>query len=279
MKDPRNTSDSLLVRGICLLISGVGIGWLIGLSVSPIIHIIITSLIALVVSVTGALAGIKVDEKEDSADDGKSKRKVQVEVNPLPLMFMIIGLVIGSSLGVYARTNGWLGPDPNGFVEKWKDTELTKQEISRRLFDDLYPVRAGSTNPVNAGGSSIANVQSNEPAIGPGASTENIHGSTVTASGNAGVTGANPSPRKESGTSTGKSEASASSDSALAKSKVSALFNVDADDCADFRVARDEELRGVMNSGVGSNEKARRMIEQCPDIKCLRDIVKQICAK
>jgi hypothetical protein len=260
------------VKGICLFLSGVSVGWLIGLSVSPIIHVIIASLIALVVSITAALAGVNIP-KEDSAGEGeKSKPKTRVEVNPVPLMFMVVGIVAGSSLGVYARTNGWLGPNPSSFVEKWKDTELTKKEISRRLFDELYPPNV-DLNSATPGGSPSPGAQSSagRPA------NQNSNNSSTDTSGH--TVGDNASPsEKESGRSGGKSPDS--SDSVLTKSMVSALFsNLDADDCAQFRIARDEKLKDEMESGVGSNEQARQVIRQCPDIKCLRKLVEKICPR
>ncbi|HKS29637.1 MAG TPA: hypothetical protein VJS44_17545 [Pyrinomonadaceae bacterium] len=281
MTFPQGKTTPLVVKGLCLLLSGVGIGWLIGLSVSPVIHIIITSLIALAVSVTGTLAGINIDQKESAAEpDDKPKRRVLVEVNPVPLMLVVIGLAIGSSIGVYARTNSWLGPDPNSFVEKWKDTELTKREIVRRLFDDLYPPRAGSTTSTTAGDSAAANAQSTGQASGPGASTENSNSSTTKAAADAGASGAAQPPKSAPEADAGKSETSANPDSAMTKSKVSALFSgVDANDCAEFRAARDESLRDVMDRGVGGNEEARKVIRQCPDIRCLRGLVTTICPR
>lgn len=271
MRSVQSKTTSLLVKGISLFLSGVSVGWLIGLSVSPIIHVIIASLIALVVSITGALAGVNILKEDSAAEGEKSKPKTRVEVDPVPLMLMAIGIVAGSSFGVYARTNSWLGPNPSAFVEKWKDTELTKKEISRRLFDELYPPNVDLSS-ATSGGLPSPGAQSS---AGPPAN-QNSNNSSSDTSGHTGVS-ASPS-EKELGRSTGKT--ADSSDSVLTKSMVSALFsNLDADDCAQFRIARDEKLKDEMESGVGNNEQARQVIRQCPDIKCLRKLVEQICPR
>jgi len=165
-------SDALL-----LLIIGVGVGWLIGLSVSPVLFIILGSVIALVAGVVGALVGLDPDsgDKTESDPENPSKtlysRKSLIPISPLPLTTLVIGLGIGSTTGIYVRTNDIFGADPQRFVRKWSGAGLGEQEIQRRLFDQLYPPRTGTEHLTSAGDTSPASVNStgspeSDPTIG-----------------------------------------------------------------------------------------------------------------
>jgi hypothetical protein len=160
---PTKQLFNLIFKGICLLLSGMGVGWLIGLSVSPVIHIVITSLIAFVVSITGALAGLKVTPDDEPPSESSSlKQKLQVEINPVPVMLIVIGIAFGASLGVYGRTNNWLGTNVNNFVAEWEKTRLGEQEISKRLFETLYPAKAESTPTNTSQNSELTNSNSSD---------------------------------------------------------------------------------------------------------------------
>lgn len=114
----------------CMLLSGLGIGWLIGLSVSPVLYIVIAGSISLIAGVAGILSGLN--------HNGNVSWKVG-KTDPLPITFLVIGLAVGASLGVVARTNAWLGNNPSDIIQKWEKNGLTKKEIAERLFDYLYP--------------------------------------------------------------------------------------------------------------------------------------------
>ena len=161
---------------LALLVSGLALGWLIGLSVSPVVGIVVTSVIALIVGVASALTGLKnsgsSDKPEVSVNPVLNKPEVPVNplpnkpevpvnplpsisINPYPLVFVVVGLAIGASVGVVARTNNWLGPRPETFINQWIVTGMTKEEIGQRVFDNLFPVTKAdpSTKPApsNAG--------------------------------------------------------------------------------------------------------------------------------
>lgn len=126
-----------------LLITGIGIGWLIGLSVSPVVSIVITSVTGSAAAVVAVLSGL---EKER-----------QWSVNPWPLAVLIAGLVSGSMIGIEARNQDWLGRDITAEVNKWTapDLGLPKTEVVNRIFEATYPAGgnkdapAGRTNPGN----------------------------------------------------------------------------------------------------------------------------------
>ena len=130
---------------ICLVISGMGIGWLLGLSVSPVLHIIVASVIALVMGIVGALAGLDINPGSERNDSESNELKISpreklVKISPFPMTALIAGLVIGACFGVYARANELLGANPQRLVQRWNGVNgLDDAGIKRRLFDHLYP--------------------------------------------------------------------------------------------------------------------------------------------
>jgi hypothetical protein len=126
-----------------LFTTGLGVGWLIGLSVSPILHVIVGSVIAVVTAVVGALAGIQLDAADTSQVIPKPHRGNVGKIDPLPLTMLVLGIVIASSFGVYARTNEWLGVAPEGFAHRWRGIGLNNHELKKRLFDYLYSKSSG----------------------------------------------------------------------------------------------------------------------------------------
>jgi len=133
---------------------GFGVGWLLGMSASPVLHLVVSSIIALVGAVVGALAGIHaesaVSNQKDTpeppitgngshAPDSPKSRLRPLNVNPMPLGVLVVGILVGSCVGVYVRTNDWLGPDPQRLALRWSGGGLTEAQIRMRLFDQLYP--------------------------------------------------------------------------------------------------------------------------------------------
>lgn len=127
-----------------LLLAAISVGWLIGLSTSPVLHVIVGSVIAVVVAVVGALSGIKtqlsVADEEPKGDPATRVSAVSgLSVNPTPVVVFAVGLAIGATIGIAARTNELFSPNKGMFVRRWQGIGLTDVEIKRRLFDQLYP--------------------------------------------------------------------------------------------------------------------------------------------
>jgi hypothetical protein len=260
---------SLLKQSCFLLISGIGIGWLIGLSVSPVIYVVITSVIALVVSIISALAGLKLNEPEtQSSDESRKKRRLQVEINPVPMTLTIVGLVIGASVGIYGRTNNWLGPRPSNFVERWKDTELSKKEISKRLFDELYPPKVEGVTPEQT---------SSQPNSGPSTLPHPTQDGAANRSGNSQSEATHQTTEK---TTKDREEKMLTGNEVTQRSLSPVLFSATVDECASFRTATDEDLKNQLTHLSGSSsqaEQTRQEAKSCPSAACLRRIVQRIC--
>ena len=98
---------------IGMSLSGIGLGWLIGMSQSPVIQTIILSFLSFFVGVMGILSGTKLlqtkdtleTEENDSPTQKPSKSFSFPQVNMLPIGFFMVFLVCGEVAGVYARIN------------------------------------------------------------------------------------------------------------------------------------------------------------------------------
>ena len=113
-----------------LLIAGIGIGVLIGLSVSPAVGGVITAVIGVAAAIVTGLGSI----------EGKTDSSITAaKVNPWPLATLVVGLVAGSFIGIIARNNHWLGSDASGEVTKWVALGIPAAAARDALFDAQYP--------------------------------------------------------------------------------------------------------------------------------------------
>lgn len=273
MAGKKNRSRQTL-NGLCLLVSGFGLGWLVGLSSSPVIQTILTSLIAVVVSISGAIAGLRPsdsDEGPDTLEEGEEeknrsrsgRRPAAILLDPLPVMCMVVGLACGASAGVYARANGWLAARTNSYVAEWKDTGLTPQEITMRVFNSLYPP-PGSEQP-----------DLQEPAGVNPAGGEDSGGERPEAPA------AEAQPARK-GERRGAAPRPAAGPPVATERQLSfregILFTGRLEQCKRLRNAEDEdELRREMASS--NFEELVRLQRTCKDFACLRAGVSKVCAK
>lgn len=68
---------------VALVVTGFGIGWLAGLSVSPVVSIVITSVTGSVATIVAALSGVK-DELLDRETSPNTVRRWLRGVTPVP---------------------------------------------------------------------------------------------------------------------------------------------------------------------------------------------------
>lgn len=121
--------------GLSLIIIGFGVGWLAGLSVSPVVSTIITSLVGVVITLISALSGLKALETPSE----KEKSHSRWQVDPVPIAFLVGGIVIGSIAGISARTQDWFGSDVQTDMQRWKKMGMDEKIVRERLFDREYP--------------------------------------------------------------------------------------------------------------------------------------------
>ena len=136
---PFYTSDKtktlkVILEYCMLLICGLCVGWLVGLSLSPVLQIILTSIISLLVSIIGIMAGI-----QPASDSAKiiSFKKLQVSINPLPVSLLIIGIAVGATYGLFARTNSFFGEDPQYLKKQLLQSGFSPDSASMYVKDHM----------------------------------------------------------------------------------------------------------------------------------------------
>jgi hypothetical protein len=127
-----------------LVVTGFGIGWLAGLSVSPVVSIVITSVTGSVATIIAALSGVK-EEFLDADSSPTTLKRLLRAVTPVPLAWLVCGLIIGSIAGIGVRNYNWFGPTSATRlaqeVDKWTAYGLDEQVVARRLFEAQYGYR------------------------------------------------------------------------------------------------------------------------------------------
>jgi hypothetical protein len=104
-------------RAACIVISGSCVGYLAGLSVSPVAGVVLSGVVAVVVALTSALAGLGTEIPSSEATAKSPVRRTPMAVNPVPVTLLLLGIVAGSTTGIWSRTHDWLGTlKPGGTV-------------------------------------------------------------------------------------------------------------------------------------------------------------------
>lgn len=137
---------NFLLNIVLLLICGLSVGWIMGLSISPIAHIVIGSLMGVIVVVLSLQIGISYNNNHSlwniinlsvgSSEEDEKKRRINI----YPIAIIFIGLIFGSSLGIFARTNDWFGLDIDKEAQFWNDRGQKKQQIYDAIFEWKYNV-------------------------------------------------------------------------------------------------------------------------------------------
>lgn len=175
---------------LSVVIIGVGIGWLLGLSVSPVVASIVAVVIAAAATLIATMGGWEKRESEPKKENSSNENRVEGAANPtndfppqnvdaqqaqpqskqpilsrftrivtpLPFAMLMVGIVVGSIVGLYARNHSWFGSSLSHEVEQWTSQGLPKDEVVRRLFEREHPytpyvqpwLRITSTMPISS---------------------------------------------------------------------------------------------------------------------------------
>ena len=180
-----NEKQKPTIRDTINLVSiGFGVGWLAGLSVSPVATILISGLLGVAIAIVGVIS-ISLVYRDD---EGKIIRSVgfkAAEKISIGLLAMLVfGIAVGVNVGICMRTHNCLGVEQDGsFVKLQHDLEqlqslyegkkngekeigLTKDEIARRILDKYYP--KGGAVKESAATDSAKNIVSSQGALATG---------------------------------------------------------------------------------------------------------------
>jgi hypothetical protein len=86
-----------LVQALSLFIAGAGIGWLTGLSVSPVVSIVVTSIAGIGAGAVTGLQSMQSIKNQETEDAGK-------RFDARPAAIFILGIALMAPCGILART-------------------------------------------------------------------------------------------------------------------------------------------------------------------------------
>jgi hypothetical protein len=126
----------MLGHVFALIVIGLGIGWLTGMSATPVVSIVITALVGAISSVAAIATGIRGYLKKAKKDSSTGSILIDsASILPVPFAWIVFGIIVGSCFGIYSRTHNWLGMDIYKEVEIWEDLGLEKDFVTKSLFE------------------------------------------------------------------------------------------------------------------------------------------------
>lgn len=128
-----------------LILAGLALGWLIGLSGSPVVQGIVVAATGLVVAIASALAGM-------TPPSGKDLTLLdRINLSPKFIASLLVGLAIGSTGGVYVRAHNLLGMKPHDVVAGLKEAGFTQEEIKKLFVPNVAATIGDVTKPIGGG--------------------------------------------------------------------------------------------------------------------------------
>jgi hypothetical protein len=107
-----------ITQAIAVFVSGLGIGWLVGLSASPVVSGVIASLL-------GVAAGVVTTFRGASASSAKS-----FITDARPVAILVVGVALGATVGVTVRTHDLLSPPAK--LEQAAQSTVSKDNLISR---------------------------------------------------------------------------------------------------------------------------------------------------
>lgn len=128
-------------HAFALFASAAGAGWILTISANASIAAAITGVLALIGGAVAALSHIT-----PTGGIGVTPPPTTARINPAPLVYVVIGLVVGVLKGMHMERYGDLYPDPSELSAKYQQSGLGADEISRRIFGKMYPPVANESD-------------------------------------------------------------------------------------------------------------------------------------
>ncbi|MCI5178463.1 MAG: hypothetical protein D3911_03910 [Candidatus Electrothrix sp. AW3_4] len=170
-REQRTEKKTKIYHAISLVIIGFGVGWLTGLSISPVVAALLSSIIGAVLVLAAVLSGF-------SYGDNASLIKNVSDISPVPFALLMVGIIAGTSSGIWVRTHNVLGvisveKQDNSFTKlqeeltqlkeqegeggekgKWEGLDILLSDIAQRIIDKYYPKGGAAVNKSKAASSS-----------------------------------------------------------------------------------------------------------------------------
>jgi hypothetical protein len=112
-------------RPYLFLLPGGCLGWILGLSASPVTQLVLGSVLTIVCATAGVAAGI-------TEIKGKS-----LHFDPVPVVCLLLGIAMVAPLGIFARSNAVFGVNPAFLSWRWATSVSNRAKIQEELFKML----------------------------------------------------------------------------------------------------------------------------------------------
>jgi hypothetical protein len=116
------------VNTLALVVIGCGIGWFVGMSASPVVNVLVASIVTAAVGVSAAIAESQARSQTTTARLGLA--------SAVPLALVTVGAVAGSMVGIYVRTHDLMSPKESASAPAPKLTQAARAEDPTPNFVD-----------------------------------------------------------------------------------------------------------------------------------------------
>jgi hypothetical protein len=120
------------------ILAGGSIGWLVGLSTSPVLAGVLTTTMSI-------LATIFVTASP--SDPAAAPKLTFIGANTVTALkaarlnfgILVLAMAIGATTGLWARTHDLFSPSETSVIDRWTAIGLDKQVVASRVFDAYFP--------------------------------------------------------------------------------------------------------------------------------------------
>lgn len=130
-----------------LVLSGLSLGWLMGMSVTPVVKDVLMAVLAVVTTFLTAFAGISGNKQADNDNPIISRMK---SFDAFPVGVFLVFLALGSVVGVLTRTNAVLGPSHRWLGKRWELDSAQQVRFRYQLLAATYNIPDSTGKPAHA---------------------------------------------------------------------------------------------------------------------------------
>lgn len=127
------------ILNVCaLFVSGLSIGWMMGMSVSPVVQTTLNTLLTMLVGILSLVAGTQSLVAVDADKAHQQWLLYLRKANLLPVGAFLFALSGGSAGGIFTRMNDLLGPSPAVVAWRWGASGTDSLKIAKILLATTY---------------------------------------------------------------------------------------------------------------------------------------------
>ncbi len=158
------------------MLCGLGVGWLIGMSVSPVLGSVVGGFVATLLAIVGILVGLDSPKAEPRRESGETREattptsplhRIRPQIDVLPLTCVVLSIIAGAVVGVYGLTHQWLAPNPHTFISKWQGVGLTHEQAVQLLVRASFGGVEGAATKTEAGSKEAGKPELPQSALSP----------------------------------------------------------------------------------------------------------------